>query len=261
MKLNEYMPPFLRNVREFNEIFKSEDVEIDEVKYQIDKMLTEVIVKTADSYGLERYEKIYGIRNKLETIEARRMNILFKINNRIPYTLKWLINTLNESIGVDNYKLVAKNYELYITINLAYTEAAEMLKSNLIKQIPANIKLDYELQTELNEFIGLSISSQDYISLNAVAFERKENLLIKENNNIGLSVINEEYLDLNFNTDTKVEQSNLNLNTETGLNVSRQDYMNLITSEDEKQENITLNQNNNIGFNIVNQNYIEIKEE
>ena len=26
-------------------------------------------------------------------------NILFKINNRVPYTLKWLINTLNEAIG------------------------------------------------------------------------------------------------------------------------------------------------------------------
>ncbi len=260
MKLVEYMPPYLKNVLEFNKIFDTEDIEIENMRYLINKILREVIVKTANSYGLERYEKIYGITNKAETIEARRMNILFKINNKVPYTLKWLINTLNESIGENNYELVAKDYELYITINLAYTEAAEMLKSNLIKQIPANIKLDYELETELNEFIGATISRQDYIILNAVAFERKENVTLNENNNTGLSVINKEYVDLKSNTDLKVEENTLNLNAETGLKVSRQDYIDLSVSTEEKQEDITLNQDNNVGLNIVNQDYIVIEE-
>lgn len=124
MKLIEYMPPYLKNVLEFIKIFDAEDIEVQNIRYLIDKILKEVIVKDATSYGLDRYEKIYGIKNKAETIEARRMNILFKINNKVPYTLKWLINTLDESIGKENYKLVAKDYELYITINLAYTEAA-----------------------------------------------------------------------------------------------------------------------------------------
>ena len=101
MKLVEYMPPFLKNVVEFNKIFDAEDVEIESMRYLIDSILREVIVKSARTYGLDRYEKIYGITNKAETIEARRMNILFKMNNKVPYTLKWLINTLNESIGKD----------------------------------------------------------------------------------------------------------------------------------------------------------------
>ena len=225
MKLIEYMPPYLKNVLEFNKIFDAEDIEVDDMRLLIDKVLREVIVKKATSYGLDRYEKIYGITNKAETIEARRMNILFKMNNKVPYTLKWLINTLNESVGENNYKLTAKNYELYIKINLEYTEAAEMLKSNLIKQIPANIKLDYELETELNEFIGASISKQDYIVLNAVAFETKENVVINQNNNVGLSVANKEYMDLQPFTDTTKENEDLNLDSETGLKVSRQDYI------------------------------------
>ena len=110
MKLIEYMPPYLKNVLEFIKIFDAEDIEVQNIRYLIDKMLKEVIVKEATSYGLDRYEKIYGIKNKAETIEARRMNILFKINNKVPYTLKWLINTLNESIWKDNYKLIAKDY-------------------------------------------------------------------------------------------------------------------------------------------------------
>lgn len=194
MKLIEYMPPYLKNVLEFIKIFETEDIEIENMRYLIDKVLKEVIVKTATSYGLDRYEKIYGIVNKAETIEARRMNILFKMNNRVPYTLKWLTNTLNETIGKDNYKLVVKDYELYITINLAYTEVAEMIKFNLIKQIPANIQLEYELETTLNEHIGGAISRCDYVILNAEAFEEIKDIVLNQNNNIGLSFIKKDYI-------------------------------------------------------------------
>ena len=260
MKLIEYMPPYLKNVLEFIKIFDTEDIEIENMRYLIDKVLKEVIVKTATSYGLDRYEKIYGIKNKAETIEARRMNILFKINNKVPYTLKWLINTLNESIGKDNYKLIAKDYELYITINLAYTEAAEMLKSNLIKQIPANIQLEYELETTLNEYIGWAISRCDYIILNAEAFEEIEDVVLNQNNNTGVAVINTGYIEIDPNTDVVIKNEDVDLNAKTGAKVSRQDYMNIDVSTEEKLEKILLNQNNNLGLNLVKQDYIEIEE-
>lgn len=260
MKLIEYMPPYLKNVLEFIKIFDAEDIEIENMRYLIDKILKEVIVKTATSYGLDRYEKIYGITNKAETIEARRMNILFKINNRVPYTLKWLINTLNEAIGENNYKLVAVDYELYITINLAYTEAAEMLKSNLIKQIPANLQLNYELETTLNEYIGAVISRYDYITLNAEAFEEIDNILLNQNNNTGLFATDKEYVELYPNTDAIIKYESFDLNTEAGAKVSRQDYININVSTEEKQENMTINQDNNIGLSVIKKDYIKIEE-
>lgn len=258
MKLVEYMPPFLKNVVEFNKIFDAEDVEIESMRYLIDSILREVIVKSARTYGLDRYEKIYGITNKAETIEARRMNILFKMNNKVPYTLKWLINTLNEIIGKDNYKLEAKDYELHITINLVYTEAAEMLKTNLVKQIPANIMLDYKLETKANEFIGAVISSQDYINLNAIAFERKEDITIIQENNIGLVVSNMEYMNVDPNTDIILEDTILNADESIGSKVSRQDYIDLNITTEEKKENISINQNTNLGLQLASQDYIEI---
>lgn len=258
MKLVEYMPPFLKNVVEFNKIFDAEDVEIESMRYLIDSILREVIVKSARTYGLDRYEKIYGITNKAETIEARRMNILFKMNNKVPYTLKWLINTLNESIGKDNYKLEAKDYELHITINLVYTEAAEMLKTNLVKQIPANIMLDYKLETKANEFIGAVISSQDYINLNTIAFERKEDITIIQENNIGLVVSNMEYMNVDPNTDIILEDTILNADESIGSKVSRQDYIDLNITTEEKKENISINQNTNLGLQLASQDYIEI---
>lgn len=227
MNLIEYMPPFLKEVKEFNRIFDTEDIEIKNMRAQINKLLSEVIVKTADSYGLERYEKIYGITKIAETIEARRMNILFKMNNRVPYTLKWLINTLDEAIGKGNYKLTTdfKNYELNIEINLNYTEAAEILKTNLVKQIPANLQLNYELVSQINEYIGAVVSQQSYIDLYVVGIETKENVELNQINNIGLNLSSQEYMELEPNTDLTIENENISLDSETGLKVSRQDYI------------------------------------
>ena len=165
---------------------------------------------------------------------------------------------LNESIGKDNYKLEARDYELYITINLVYTEAAEMLKTNLVKQIPANIMLDYKLETKSNEFIGAVVSSQDYINLNAIAFERKEDISITQENNTGLSISNMEYIDVDPNTDIILDDTILNVDESVGSKVSRQDYIDLNIIAEEKKENMNINQNTNLGLQLASQDYIEI---
>lgn len=227
MKLVEYMPPYLKNVLEFNKIFDTEDIEIENMRYLINKILREVIVKTANSYGLERYEKIYGITNKAETIEARRMNILFKINNRVPYTLKWLINTLNESIGENNYKLVAKDYELYITINLAYTEAAEMLKSNLIKQIPANIKMDIDLFAQTTCYMGANIRQVSYEKIDTCIETINEKEKVSMNEIIGANIREQSYINIKSNSEVYKEKEIIDTNTSIGTVISRQDYINI----------------------------------
>ena len=132
MKLNDYMPPYLSNIREFKQIFSTEDIELENLLLEVNKIPNEIIVKTAESYGLERYEKIYGIKNIAETLEARRVAILLKINSNVPYTYNWLIKTLNEAIGKENYKIETdfKNYKMLIHFRLEYTEAAEMLNQD-----------------------------------------------------------------------------------------------------------------------------------
>ena len=151
MKLNEYMPPFLKDVREFKEIFATEDKELEYMNNLIASMLTEVIVKTANSYGLTRYEKIYEITDTASTVEARRTNILLKINNRVPYTKKWLVNLLDAVIGKDAYtlKIDESNYLINIETTLNYSEAMETLKKELALEIPANMKLNYDLVTNM----------------------------------------------------------------------------------------------------------------
>ena len=198
MNLIKYMPPFLKEVREFKEIFGAEDIQIEKLNNQINSMLREVIVKTAEDYGLRRYEKIYGITRPAETLEARRMAILLKMNNRVAYTYKWLIQTLNEAIGAENYKIITdfNNYKMNIEIALNYTEAAELLKNDLVKQMPANIELDYRLTSKINYISGAIISQQTYMFLNTEKMEEIENVKINENNNFGLNLRQQSYIDI-----------------------------------------------------------------
>ena len=198
MNLIKYMPPFLKEVREFKEIFGAEDIQIEKLNNQINSMLREVIVKTAEDYGLRRYEKIYGITRPAETLEARRMAILLKMNNRVAYTYKWLIQTLNEAIGAENYKITTdfNNYKMNIEIALNYTEAAELLENDLVKQMPANIELDYRLTSKINCISGAIISQQTYMVLNTEKMKEIENVKINENNNFGLNLRQQSYIDI-----------------------------------------------------------------
>ena len=198
MNLIKYMPPCLKEVREFKEIFGAEDIQIEKLNNQINSMLREVIVKTAEDYGLRRYEKIYGITRPAETLEARRMAILLKMNNRVAYTYKWLIQTLNEAIGAENYKITTdfNNYKMNIEIALNYTEAAELLKNDLVKQMPANIELDYRLTSKINCISGAIISQQTYMVLNTEKMKEIENVKINENNNFGLNLRQQSYIDI-----------------------------------------------------------------
>lgn len=198
MNLIKYMPPFLKEVREFKEIFGAEDIQIEKLNNQINSMLREVIVKTAEDYGLRRYEKIYGITRPAETLEARRMAILLKMNNRVAYTYKWLIQTLNEAIGAENYKITTdfNNYKMNIEIALNYTEAAELLKNDLVKQMSANIELDYRLTSKINCISGAIISQQTYMVLNTEKMKEIENVKINENNNFGLNLRQQSYIDI-----------------------------------------------------------------
>ena len=198
MNLIKYMPPFLKEVREFKEIFGAEDIQIEKLNNQINSMLREVIVKTAEDYGLRRYEKIYGITRPAETLEARRMAILLKMNNRVAYTYKWLIQTLNDAIGAENYKITTdfNNYKMNIEIALNYTEAAELLKNDLVKQMPANIELDYRLTSKINCISGAIISQQTYMVLNTEKMKEIENVKINENNNFGLNLRQQSYIDI-----------------------------------------------------------------
>lgn len=170
MKLIEYMPQHLKNIREFQEIFKSEDEQLEYMNNLIAKMLTEIIVKTATSYGLERYEKIYNIKNISDDIDVRRFNILSKINNKVPFTLKWLDNKLKQLVGKDNYTINIDYNDYKITIGIAYLfgDIANTLKDDLRNQLPCNLIIQINVFSDCNLHTGCVVHEKEHIKLGVI---------------------------------------------------------------------------------------------
>lgn len=198
MKLIEYLPNFMQDIKEFKELFSAEDIEIEQLKVAIEKIFSEIIVKTAEGYGLDRYEKIYQINAESDLLEARRLKILLKINDKVPYSYKWLVNTLDTVLGKENYKVAIDyaNYNMKIEILLNYSELAEILKKDLVKKMPANIKLDYRLKVSENCWYGAILVQKTYMFLKTIVDKETYIEKAKLNQKFAGNMQVQEYLDI-----------------------------------------------------------------
>ena len=154
----EYLPLFLRNVSEIKKITDTENVELDILQSKTDLIINEMIVDLASEYGVSRYEKIFNIANKEQSLNERKFVIESIFSNRVPFSLNWLKNKLNQLVGKDNYKVDMDyaNYKLTIRISYLFPNAVNLLKKDLRKSIPANLELEvYQNQNELADvYIG-----------------------------------------------------------------------------------------------------------
>lgn len=170
MKLIEYMPNFLQNVREFNIISSLEDEELEKLKLQVDNILKEVIVNTSEGYGLQRYEKIYNINVVSADIDVRRFNIISKINNKVPFTYKWLDNKLKQLVGENNYRINIEydNYKVIISIVYLFGDIVNTLQKDLKELLPANLIIQINLFSNCNLYLGSIVHEKQRIKLEVV---------------------------------------------------------------------------------------------
>ncbi len=172
MKLIEYLPDFLRNIKEFREITNTEEISINTLKDEINKVLQEIVINTASSYGLERYEKIFQIKNDTNDVTQRRFKLLSKINNRVPYSYNWLVEKLDTTLGKGNYilNIDCNKYSIKIEVAYLFQDVAEILNKDLREQLPANLIIVVNLfMTEnMNTNYAISIHTGDFLKIRQV---------------------------------------------------------------------------------------------
>lgn len=170
MKLIEYLPEFLQEIREFKELFNAADVELEKLLEAVNSIEKEAIVDTAESYGLDRYEKIYNIKKTSDDVDVRRFNILSKINNRVPFTLKWLDNKLKQLAGEGNYVINVdyNNYKVMISIVYLFGDIADTLKKELRSLLPANMIIQISLFSHAKTHIGAIVHEKTRTKLEVV---------------------------------------------------------------------------------------------
>lgn len=164
MRLQRHLPDFINDVSEFKELDKTHTYELDKVDGVIHELENNQFIESANSAGLSRYEKMLNIATDMD-IDVRRFNILSKYNSSIPFTMNWLINSLNASVGKGHYliELNHNNYALTISIVKDKEYVITNLSKDLRKKLPANliIKINVLSSVDVPTHVGFIIRTYD----------------------------------------------------------------------------------------------------
>ncbi len=141
-KLIEYLPTFMQQFPEMQEIMKTQNVETDILNKNIFEVLDNAFIEECNEYGIKKYENILGIIPIAEdTLDSRKIRVLNRWNDTLPYTYRVLIRRLNVFCGVNNYDISGelKRYELFITTDLPEHGAIDELSIMIDSIVPVNM--------------------------------------------------------------------------------------------------------------------------
>jgi hypothetical protein len=142
-----YWMPILRQIREFQEIAKTEDAELNILYAEIERVLNNMYIETSDEYGISRLEKIMKINPDAgDTLENRRFRVLSRWNDRVPYTDRELYNRLLNLCGEGNFEILEnyKDYELNIITMVSLIGSFDEICRMMDLMIPCNIVMTIE---------------------------------------------------------------------------------------------------------------------
>ena len=168
MRLKKYLPEFISEVKEFQELNKVCSVEIDTLRSKIELLQDNQFIESANAEGLRRYEQMLGLSSNND-LETRRFNILNKYNSTIPFTMMWLKNMLNTTLGKGNFLLDMnyKGYTLTIGIVASKEHFVSMIYDDLRKKIPCNLVLNVTTleAIHMDYYVGMQIRTADEIKI------------------------------------------------------------------------------------------------
>lgn len=147
--LIEYLPDFLRSVREYKAILTDAfEPEVVELFQAIENAMNDQFIETASEYAISRYEKMLKIVPKAtHSLDDRRFTILTRINEHPPYTMEALKQKLENLCGKDGYSVEVDVEKFILKVKIALTSRnAYDDVCKLVERIaPMNLILDISL--------------------------------------------------------------------------------------------------------------------
>lgn len=178
-KLIEYLPLYVRDYKEIQEIMKTDELEISEMWKCLEGLLNDQFVQVSTDAGLARWETILGIIPKnTDTFDERRFRILARLNEQLPYTVPTINEQLSSLCGKDGYLFLLDNDNYSITVKLALSNKNnfEDVMDYLRRVVPANmeiiISLLYNTYNILSQFTHSQLSRYTYAQLREHVLEK-----------------------------------------------------------------------------------------
>ena len=151
-----YLPLYLHEFKEFQEIAKSENIEIDSLHKIIKKVLDNTFLLTCDESFLNRLEELLNIKpSSGDTLEIRRSRLLSIFRDNMPYTFHSLFQKLREIQGNEQFEVVldGSNYTLHIRVRMENGQIESL--NEIIKSLPCNLVFDSQNSILGNDNINI----------------------------------------------------------------------------------------------------------
>ena len=161
--LIDYLPPFIQQFIEMQEIMKSANLETDEMDSNIENTWNNAYIVDADEDGISKYEQFLGlVPLSTDSLEVRRQRVLSAWNPETNFTIKTLIRKLNDLCGEGNSRICdetdLENYFIHLGIN-AENLSIPVIKNFLETWLPAHLQRKYEFDFEYYKKIFFALIS------------------------------------------------------------------------------------------------------
>ncbi len=146
--LKKYLPKVVQEIKGFTTICESQNASLEDAWSEIDRMLDNQFLLTADIDGIKRWESILNIKPKAtNTLEDRRFRVLSRVNSKLPYTFTRLSEQLDVLCGNDGFTLDINTNEFRLIVRIALAAKEQFLEANelISRQAPVNMMLDISL--------------------------------------------------------------------------------------------------------------------
>ncbi len=144
----DYLPQFLKEVREITANAAGENPELENLWGAIEQAWNDQFLYTMGEYGIKRWEKIIGITPYADdTLEDRRFRIINRLNANVDYTYRRVWEHLAQMCGVNGFTMryIAEIWTLQVRVALHKARQYEEMRRWLLEIIPLNIILDIDL--------------------------------------------------------------------------------------------------------------------
>lgn len=147
------IPIEMKDITEYRELAKTGDPEFETAMNEMKNVSDNHYMSTLNEYGCSRLEKIMEITGTAGlSLEARRLLIISKANNSLPYTIYNLKTKIETLLGNDGFiiKMKYNTYHLSVVLFLSNYEKLNYVKENIENMMPANI--DFVVELLYNEY-------------------------------------------------------------------------------------------------------------
>lgn len=146
--LKEYLPDVLKDVQEMRAIMEAETPEVQAIWDACEDCMNDQFISEATENGVARREKMLGITPfATDTLDDRKLRLLSRYNENIPYTRKSLATLLESLCGAGGYILTitTATFTVNVKVALVVKKQETIISETLERILPYNMVFTVEL--------------------------------------------------------------------------------------------------------------------